>query len=284
MQDQINNDIITYYNTCENSYKDACHLEECQAMHLGIWDNGIKNLKQALFRENQKLAELGTIKSTDYVLDAGCGVGGSSIWLAKNIGCKATGITIVDSQVQKATQYAQKFSVSEKVNFLKADFIKMPFENNTFDIVWAINSVCYANPKTDFIAEAYRVLKPGGRLLLSDSFQGKEILTDSEKILLYNKTYNGWIVDHLATPDQFLNDMKKIGFKSQSYVDNSNITMKSVKRLYYWFFPAALYNFFSKFMGKKFTKIQLENTNMIPHLYQSFKKGLWQYGMIVGVK
>ena len=277
-------DIIEYYHTCENSYRDIWHLDECMAMHLGIWDHDVKTLKQALLKENEILARLGNITQTDHVLDAGCGVGGSSVWLAKHIGCKATGITLVDKQVQNATLNAQKNGVAHLVNFEQKDYTHTEYPNESFDVVWAVNSACYAGPKSAFINEAYRLLRPGGRLLISDAFQGKDFLNEVETTLLYDKTYHGWVVESLETPHGFITQMEAAGFKSCQYIDHTKQTKPSVKRLLWYYFPATLYNFLSLFLGKKFTKIQKKNTSMIYHLYQSLNQGLWKYGMVVGVK
>jgi cyclopropane fatty-acyl-phospholipid synthase-like methyltransferase len=277
-------DILEYYKLCENAYKDVWHLDTHMAMHLGVWVEEVKTLPQALWKENELLARLGNIKPNDNVLDAGCGVGGSSFWLSKNIGCKTIGISIVPEQVNNATKKAQKLGLESLSSFQLQDYCYTNFENESFDVIWAINSVCYAEPKERFIAEAYRLLKPGGRLLLSDAFQGKEILSADEHKLLYNKTYHGWVVNSLDTSKQFMQKMIGIGFSNTSFIDYSKETMPSVNRLFLYYFPASIYNFFSPLFGKKFTEIQKNNTRIIYHLRQSLKKGLWQYGMIVGEK
>ena len=74
--------IVEYYDTCEGDYRIFWDLDRSLAMHAGYWDSETKTLADALKRENEILAELAGVTSSDYVLDAGCGVGGSSIfWL-----------------------------------------------------------------------------------------------------------------------------------------------------------------------------------------------------------
>ena len=61
------------------------------AVHYGFWDKETKTVEEALLNENNFLAKVADIKSSDKVLDAGCGVGGSSVWIAKNIGARVIG-------------------------------------------------------------------------------------------------------------------------------------------------------------------------------------------------
>lgn len=57
-------------------------------MHYGFWEKGTKTLHQAILNENKAVAQALKIKKSDIVLDAGCGVGGTAIWLANNYGIK----------------------------------------------------------------------------------------------------------------------------------------------------------------------------------------------------
>jgi len=87
-------DISDYYDDTEVHYKMFWKFEETLGLHYAIWDSTTKNLTDAILNTNNYLAELGEVKSTDYILDAGCGVGGSSIYLAKKFGCKVFGVTL----------------------------------------------------------------------------------------------------------------------------------------------------------------------------------------------
>jgi cyclopropane fatty-acyl-phospholipid synthase-like methyltransferase len=63
------------------------------ALHYGYWDKKTLSHTQSLLNKNQKLYDAAGIKPVDKVLDAGCGIGGSSIWMAKNHGNKMKAIT-----------------------------------------------------------------------------------------------------------------------------------------------------------------------------------------------
>ena len=74
--------VVRYYERCETDYRWLWDLDRSLAMHVGIWDAHTRTLREALARQNEILAEHAAIGAGDRVLDAGCGVGGSAIFLA----------------------------------------------------------------------------------------------------------------------------------------------------------------------------------------------------------
>src|SRR5882672_7377994 len=104
-------EIIEYYDHSYDDYQIVWHVNSRMSMHYGYWDESTTWLRQALTNMNRKLAAMANIQSHHHVLDAGCGVGGSSIFLAKEIGCEVTGITLSSEQVQKAKQNSEKYGV-----------------------------------------------------------------------------------------------------------------------------------------------------------------------------
>jgi len=119
------------------------------------------------------------------IIDVGCGIGGSTLHLAEKFGSKATGITLSPVQASRATERAGEVSLDGQVDFAVANALEMPFEDNTFDLVWSLESGEHMPDKSKFLQECYRVLKPGGKMILAtwchretDSFAGD--LTKSE--------------------------------------------------------------------------------------------------------
>lgn len=102
------------------------------------------------------------------VLDVGCGVGGTSRYLAKNIGPKAkvTGITLSPNQVKRAKELAKEQNVPN-ADFCVMNALEMEFPDNSFDIVWACESGEHMPDKKKYIDEMMRVLKPGGKFVMA---------------------------------------------------------------------------------------------------------------------
>lgn len=278
--------ISEYFDTCEDGYIDYWDLNKSMLMSLGFWNKGTKNLREALSNQNQEMAELAQIKKTDKVLDAGCGVGGSSVFLAKNHGCQMTAITIVNNQVNKVLKNAENHNVSNLIDCQEIDYCNTSFPDESFDVVWGIESICYAKSKKSFIEEAYRILKPGGRIIISEIIAEKtrNNMTPKEIDSLYTNGYNKCMVESLNTEKEYYEDLTITGFKNIRIDDYTKKVYPSIKRLYYGYYVASSLNFFRKLKGNKFTDIQLGNTKMCYNLYKSLNNKLWKYGVIYAEK
>lgn len=275
-------EIVEYYNTCETDYRTFWDLDRSMAMHAGFWDHRTTTLHEALARENEVLAEMAEIKSHERVLDAGCGIGGSSIFLAKHFGCQVTGITLSDHQVQVATANAKKHGVEALVNFETMDFCRTRFPDATFDVVWGLESICHADDKFLFVKEAYRILKKGGRLIMADGFGMKESYTLKEKYGM-RQWLHGWGVESLDTQQAFRRYLKDSGFSDVSYSNVTDNVMPSSKRLYWISFPALVFSKVGEWVGVR-TKVQTQNILAAYYQYTTLKSGLWEYGIFCAHK
>lgn len=101
------------------------------------------------------------------IIDVGCGIGGSTLYLAQKFGSRATGITLSPVQASRATERAAENGLEQQVNFTVANALAMPFEDNSFDLVWSLESGEHMPDKQQFLAECYRVLKPGGKMIFA---------------------------------------------------------------------------------------------------------------------
>lgn len=274
--------IIDYYDNCDVDYRLVWHLNTHMAMHYGYWEPGVKRLRQALSLMNFKLAEMAGIQNHHSVLDAGCGVGGSSIYLAQNFAGYVTGITLSEKQVAQCNSNAQQMNVQNKVGFETGNYNNTRFANNTFDVVWAMESVCYAKEKSDFLKEAYRILKPGGVVAVADFFRS-DLAAQPDKLKLMKLMADSWALADFEVPDTFEQKLKISGFENIKRRDVSKNVAPSVRRLYLYYYPGVVCDFLLRAIG---TRKGVHNKNLKSTLYQyqSFVQGLWSYNFFVGQK
>jgi tocopherol O-methyltransferase len=222
--------VVAYYDYTIPFYKLFWH-KGTNAIHYGLWDEYTKSHTEALLNMNKVVAQLAEVKPEGFVLDAGCGVGGTSIWIAKHIGSTVSGITVSNKQKLKAEKYAEREGVNDKTCFSVQDFTHTNFSDNTFDAVIAIESVCYAEDKASFIKEAYRVLKPGGRLVVADGFLGRAPQTERERNI-YQEFLRGFQLDNLAETNGFERAMRDIGFLNVEMFDKTKEIQKTAEYMH----------------------------------------------------
>jgi tocopherol O-methyltransferase len=99
------------------------------------------------------------------ILDVGCGIGGSSLYLAEKFGARVTGITLSPVQANRAKERARAAGLAAQADFQVANALEMPFADNSFDLVWSLESGEHMPDKVKFLQECHRVLKPGGKLI-----------------------------------------------------------------------------------------------------------------------
>jgi len=119
-----------------------------------------------------ELARAAGLDSAKYVLDVGCGVGGTSRCLAKEFGCRVTGIDLTDEYCRAATMLTAKTGLAHLVDCRQGDATKLPFDDQAFDVVWTEHVAMNIPDKTRLYKEMHRVLKPGGTLAIYDVLAG----------------------------------------------------------------------------------------------------------------
>jgi len=226
-EERARNRVIDYYNATQDGYNDV-YSPIHHGMHYGYWDKNVKSHEESLAKLDDVCAEIAEIKQSELVLDAGCGVGGSAIWLANNIGARVVGITLVPKQIEFAKRFAQEKNIENLVDFRIMDFTNTSFPDETFDVVWAIESICHTPDQRLFLAEAYRILKRGGRLLVSDYYISKHDLENSEK-----KTLEDWLnataAPGIPSSDEFRGYLADQRFQDIQFFDITENSLPSAR-------------------------------------------------------
>ncbi|KAH9710074.1 Cycloartenol-C-24-methyltransferase [Citrus sinensis] len=120
-----------------------------------------ESLRESIKRHEHFLALQLGLKSGQKVLDVGCGIGGPLREIAQFSSTSVTGLNNNEYQITRGKELNRFARVDKTCNFVKADFMKMPFPDNSFDAVYAIEATCHAPDAYGCYKEIYRVLKPG---------------------------------------------------------------------------------------------------------------------------
>ncbi|MDY6769350.1 MAG: methyltransferase domain-containing protein [Candidatus Nanohaloarchaea archaeon] len=163
--------VNTYYNWSQPLYNLFWGASSHHCMHVGYSESGEDSLEASVENLNAVLADEAGIDEGDRVLDAGCGVGGGSVWLATRRGASVLGININGQQLEQARSYADREGVEDLVSFRLADFTDTGLDSSSFDIVWAVDTVSHTDERRKFFQEAYRLLDESGVLVLTDAFR-----------------------------------------------------------------------------------------------------------------
>ena len=275
--------IAEYYDVTLPYYKRFWHRDpESNAIHYGFWEKNTRTLKEALLNENRFLMEAVGITEGAKVLDAGCGIGGSAIWLAKNKKVHVVGITLSERQLEKAKKLAMENGVSDKTEFYLNDFVNTGFPEHSFDVVWAEESSCYAENKKVFLQEAYRILRRGGKVIVADGFLYREPQSEQEENL-YRDFLDGLVLPNLANIKQFRTDMEAVGFRNIKFWDKTKETEPSSKIMYRrvkLFYPLAKFFNFLHIIPD----LLINNSKAGLAQWGLVKSGLGGYGVFYGEK
>jgi len=179
-------------------------------IHHGFWRNG-ESPHQAQVRLIEELAERTQIRRGAKVLDVGCGLGGSSFWLARELGCSVLGITISPVQKRLAERRARSFGLRDRIRFAVSDANKLAFGTESFDAVWSIECSEHLFEKSGFIRNCARALRPGGTLGLC-TWLAAEPSSAAANPALMAKICSGMLCASLGTLNDHICWMNDSGF------------------------------------------------------------------------
>ena len=255
-------------------------------MHHGYYPNGEKknHVQAQVDMIDGVLAWAGVDeKKPASVLDVGCGIGGSTRHIVRKYGCTGQGITLSPVQAGRAQQLSDEQGLGDKLGFQVADALRMPFADNSFDLVWSLESGEHMPDKRQFVSELTRVVKPGGRVIIvtwchRDLEAGEEGLRPREERLL--RTINrAFYLPRWCSVADYVGLARDFGLKGVRTDDWTDDIAQ--------FWPAVIA---SAFTWRGFTGLfrsgltTLRGALVMPLMSLGYKLGLIKFGLITATK
>ncbi|MGY5872342.1 MAG: arsenite methyltransferase [Candidatus Thorarchaeota archaeon] len=153
---------------------------------------------------------LASLKEGEVVLDLGSGAGLDMFVASKKVGDtgKVIGVDMTPAMIEKAKKNAEELGITN-VDFRFGDIEDMPVDDNSVDVVISNCVINLAPDKGKVFREAFRVLKPGGRVMVSDIVLSKPLPMEvSDEVVTYTGCIGGAILD-----EEYLQHMRDAGFK-----------------------------------------------------------------------
>ncbi|GAA0469250.1 SAM-dependent methyltransferase [Streptomyces stramineus] len=213
-----------------DTFGDIYHQTLGESVHCGLWFppdephptslDLVDLSSQAQDRYTDFLVETLNPRADAHVLDIGCGTGRSALRLTRQRGAKVTGVSVSKEQIERANRLAADNGLSERLTFEYADAMQLPYADGTFDSAWAVESLCHMD-RAKALAEAWRVLRPGGDLLVLESVLTGELTEEDVAV------FEGMLASNLPPrlPD-FFALVGEAGFETLELKDlSANLAM-----------------------------------------------------------
>jgi sarcosine/dimethylglycine N-methyltransferase len=165
--------------------------------------------------------------STDHVLDAGSGIGGTARLLATEYGCRVTAIDLTAEYCDTARWLNGLVNLEDRIEVIEGDVTDLPLPDADFDLVVSQHVQMNIADKSRLYSEARRILRPGGRLALWDATAGPR-----QPVLFPVPWADIPERSHLVTPDELATTLQDAGFALEVWNDLTEFAVEAMTPIF----------------------------------------------------
>jgi cyclopropane fatty-acyl-phospholipid synthase-like methyltransferase len=230
--------IIQHYDELSAYYRDLWGVH----IHHGYWKTGQETKEEAQEQLIRELLWRAKIGNRARILDVGCGLGGTAIYLNKFLGAHVVGITISPTQIKIGNDLVKESGADVRLVLMDAENLKI---DGRFDIVWSVEAISHLNKKADFFRSSARLLRMGGKLVIADWLRSDKLSAAEERKYIA-PIERAMLVPRLGSPTDYMNDVRSAGLEVRSFEDVStrvsktwDISIELAKNTALWKFAAT---------------------------------------------
>jgi sarcosine/dimethylglycine N-methyltransferase len=161
----------SYYNS-EDADNFYFHVWGGEDIHIGLYQTPEDAIAEASQRTIERMAAMvPAIGPETRVLDMGSGYGGAARWLAGRFGCRVTALNLSEKENARNREMSRARGLDHLVEVVDGSFESVPAPDGTFDLVWSQDAILHSGQRDQVVAEASRVLRPGGDFVFTDPMQ-----------------------------------------------------------------------------------------------------------------
>jgi cyclopropane fatty-acyl-phospholipid synthase-like methyltransferase len=197
-----------------------------QYMNMGYWQESPQSLDDACEAMARFMGEFGNFRPEDRILDAGCGFGDQDIyWAVHNGPEQIVGVNISAIQVTAAQQRIRELGLQDRITIHLGSATDLPFADQSFDKVVALESAQHFGTREDFFRESYRILTPGGRIYTTDiiPMPGATLSRLAMQMMALNE-------DNLYPRDLYARKLAEAGFGDVEVTSIRDVVLVPYKR------------------------------------------------------
>ncbi|GAA1954292.1 SAM-dependent methyltransferase [Amycolatopsis minnesotensis] len=213
--DQAGEDVGAYYD----DLTEFTRLTFGDSIHMGLWsENDTSSITEAQDRMTRFIGDVTGLTGGQRLLDVGYGNGRPVVLYAESAPVEVTAVDVSEKQLDHANAFAAERGVADRVSFSVGDAMKLPFEDDSFDAAWALECFSHMTDRGSAMREIKRVLRPGGRLILSDVVELSPLATDDKDLL-----FTCWMMSSLFDLPRYHETVRDAGL---TIVEEHDITDK----------------------------------------------------------
>jgi len=175
------------------------------SIHRAVWGPGVSTRKEAFHHVDELILDtLPPDLAKPAIVDLGCGLGASLIYLAGRIDMSGEGITISAAQAARAAEIIAEAGAGERVRCREGDFLSLPEDLvGKADLAFSIEAFIHSPDAGRYFEQAARALRPGGKLVVCDDFLNSAAPPDTPRGRRWMEEFRvGWHAGSLLTVDQ----------------------------------------------------------------------------------